>query len=124
MDISINKSPIRMTKINKVVAIQFIKGNDEKDLPEIRLFRNKDGKKGQAIYKFYKPTTITLENFSSIKKMYLIDEEGVLTTKKIDLSISNNQIQEVKSTYNWNSDEEFERFMRFASRYANSLTNY
>ena len=41
---------------------------------------------------------------------------------KIDLSISEDHVKEVKSTYNWNSEEEFERFMRFASRYANSLS--
>ena len=112
-----------MTKINKYVAIQFVKGKDEKSLPEIRLFRSPDGKRGQAIYKFHKPTTITLENFNSIQKMYLIDDEGELSTKKIDLSISDNNITEVKSTYNWNSEKEFERFMRFALRYANSLNN-
>ena len=55
--------------------------------------------------------------------MFLIDSEGVLSTKKIDLSISEDYVKEVKSTYNWNSEEEFERFMRFASRYANSLSN-
>ena len=53
--------------------------------------------------------------------MFLIDSEGVLSTKKIDLSISEDHVKEVKSSYNWNSEEEFERFMRFASRYANSL---
>ena len=113
-----------MTKINDVVAIQFVKGKNEEDLPEIHLFRNTDGKKGQAIYKFHKPTTITLENLNSIQKMYLIDEEGELSTRKIDLSILDNNVKEVKSTYNWNSENEFERFMRFAERYANSLTYY
>jgi photosystem II protein len=111
-----------MTKINENVAIQFVKGENEKDPPEIRLFRNPDGKKGKAIYKFYKPKTITLSNYKSVQKMYLIDSEGELSTKKIDLSISENHVKEVKSTYNWNSEEEFERFMRFASRYANSLS--
>ena len=111
-----------MSKINRNVAIQFLKGKDEKDLPEIRLFRSPDGKKGQAIYIFYNPTTITLENLNSIQKMYLIDEEGELSTRKIDLSISGDHVKEVKSTYNWNSETEFERFMRFASRYANSLS--
>ena len=53
--------------------------------------------------------------------MYLIDEEGELSTKKIDLSISGTHIMEVKSTYNWTSEIEFERFMRFASRHATSL---
>ena len=113
-----------MTDINERVTIQFIKGKDEKDNPEIRLFRNNDGKKGHAIYKFFKPKTITLDNFNSIQKMYLIDEEGELSTKKIDLSISDNNIKQVKCTYDWNSEQEFERFMRFAQRHANSITKY
>ncbi len=113
-----------MINLNVQVAIQFVKGKDEKDHPEIRLFRTDDGKKGQAIYKFLKPTTITIENYKSIQKMYLIDEEGELSTRKIDLLISDNFIKEVKSTYNWYSEEEFERFMRFANRYASSLDNY
>ena len=113
-----------MTKIYKVAAIQFVKGKNEKAIPEIRLFRNPDGKKGQAIYKFQKPTTITLENLNSIQKMTLIDEEGEISTRKIDLSISDDKTIEVKSTYNWHSEKEFERFMRFAERYAYSHTNY
>ena len=112
-----------MTKIKETVSIQFVKGKNENDHPEIRLFRNIDGKKGQAVYKFHKPSTITLENFKSIQKMYLIDEEGELSTRKIALSISEDKIKEVKSTYHWDSEKEFERFMRFASRYANSLKN-
>ena len=112
-----------MTKINDNVGIQFVKGENEKELPEIRLFRSDDGKKGHAVYKFDKPKTITIENSQSIQKMYLIDEEGELSTKKIDLSIIDEKIKEVKSTYSWASEKEFERFMRFASRYANSLTS-
>ena len=111
-----------MTEIKDTVSIQFVKGKNEKDHPEIRLFRNIDGKKGKVVYRFYTPKTITLENYKSVQKMYLIDSEGELSTKKIDLSISEDYIKEVKSTYNWNSEKEFERFMRFASRYANSLS--
>ena len=112
-----------MSKINTNVAIQFLKGKDEKDLPEIRLFRNKEGTKGHAIYKFNNPNTITIENFTTIKKMYLIDEEGELSTKKLDLSISDNNITKVSSTYYWNSEKEFKRFIRFAKRHSNSLDN-
>ena len=68
--------------MNENVSIQFIKGENERAQPEIRLFRNPDGKKGKAVYKFYKPTTITLSNHNSIQKMYLIDSEGELSTKK------------------------------------------
>tara|TARA_B100000945_G_C20119795_1_gene474261 strand:+ start:110 stop:448 length:339 start_codon:yes stop_codon:yes gene_type:complete len=112
-----------MTNLSKRVAIQFVKGIDEEDHPEIRLWRNIDGKKGRVIYKFNKPSTITLENFKLIQKMYLIDEEGELSTKKINLSISENHIKEVSCTYNWDSEKEFERFMRFAQRYAKSNSN-
>ena len=109
--------------MNENVAIQFVKGRNEKIEPEIRIFRNIDGKKGKAVYKFHKPTTITLNNFKSIQKMYLIDSEGEISTKKIDLTISDDHIKEINSTYNWKTEKEFERFMRFASRYANSLSH-
>ncbi len=112
-----------MTNINNNVSIQFIRGEEEIDQPEVRLYRNIDGKKGQAIYKFYNPSTITLENFKSIQEMYLIDEEGELKTRKIDLTISKEHVKEVKSIFYWNSEKEFERFMRFAERYAKSNTN-
>ena len=56
-----------MIKIHENVAIQFLKGENEKDYPEIRLFRNIDGKRGKAVYKFYKPTTITIKNFKLVK---------------------------------------------------------
>ena len=112
-----------MTEIKDTVSIQFVKGENEKGHPEIRLFRDLDGKKGKAVYKFFNPKTITLKNFKSIQKMYLIDKEGELLTKKINLSISENHIKEVTSTYNWNSEKEFERFIRFSIRYSNSLTN-
>ena len=111
-----------MTETSESAAIQFVKGKNEKDRPEVRLYRNIDGKKGQVIYKFHKPSSITLKDFNTIQKMYLIDEEGELSTRKINLSISDNNIMEVKSTYSWNTEKEFERFMRFAKRYANSLT--
>jgi len=112
-----------MNIVNEFVAIQFIKGKNEENLPEIHLFRNTDGRKGEAIYKFNNPTSITIENFNSIQKMYLIDEEGELSTRKIDLSISDDKIMGVKSTFNWYSEKEFERFLRFAERYANSHVN-
>jgi len=113
-----------MTNAKEKVAIQFIKGKDEKDHPEIRLFRNIDGKIGKAIYKFTNPSTVTLKNFKLIQRMYLIDDEGELSTRKIDLSISENYINEVNSTFNWKSEKEFERFMRFSERYAKSLKQY
>ena len=71
-------------------------------------FRHTFGELLYRICQFFKPKTITLDNFNSIQKMYIIDEEGELSTKKIDLSISDNNIKQVKCTYDWNSEKEFE----------------
>ena len=55
-----------MAKINENVGIQFLKGENEKEHPEIRLFRSKDGKKGHVLYKFDKPKTITIQVYSNV----------------------------------------------------------
>ncbi len=107
-----------MTNRKHSIRIQFIKGIDEKVNPEIRLKRNRDKKTGQAIYKFRSPTSITEENLKNVQKMYLIDEEGELSSRKINIYVLDNNLIEVESIYNWNSDIDFNRFMRFAKRYA------
>ena len=60
-----------MTETKDAVSIQFVKGENEKGRPEIRLFRDLDGKKGKAVYKFFNPKTITLENFKSVSYTHL-----------------------------------------------------
>ena len=107
-----------MTNSTKGVAIQFFRGVDEKSQPVIRLKRNKDKKTGCATYKFIKPTSISYQNYKDVKIMYLIDEEGELSTRKISIYISEDNLNKVESTINWKSDIDFNRFMRFAKRYA------
>ena len=108
---------------NQSITIQFIKGRNEEVLPEIRL--NRDRKSGKAIYKFRNPTSISAKNFENVQKMYLIDKEGELSTRKVNIYILNNNSIEIESIYSWNSDMDFKRFMRFAKRYAsfNNLTS-
>ena len=114
-----------MTNKKQSITIQFIKGIDEEVHPEIRLNRNRDKKSGQAIYKFRNPTTISNKNFKNVQKMYLIDKEGELSTKKINIYVLEKNLIEIESIYSWNTDMDFNRFMRFAKRYAevNSLTS-
>ena len=107
-----------MTNKKQSITIQFIKGKDEKVNPEIRLNRNRDKKTGQAIYKFQNPSSITEKNYKSVERMYLIDKEGELSTRKINIYISDENLIEIKSIYSWNSEIDFNRFMRFARRYA------
>ncbi len=111
-----------MTNKNKRVTIQFIKGIDETTQPEIRLSRDRNKKTGQAIYKFRNPTSISEENYKNIEKMYLIDKEGELSTRKVNIYILDKNLKEIVSIYSWKTDIDFNRFMRFARRYAEFIS--
>jgi len=100
------------------VSIQFIQGVNETSIPEIRLRRSPDGKKGQAIFKFKGASVFSVANVSDIKGMYLIDDEGQISTRDINIRVSNNKNNNVEAIYKWKTDSDFTRFIRFATRYA------
>ena len=52
--------------------------------------------------------------------MYLIDEEGKITTREINIAVSkkNRKYTAIEAVYCWRSQRDFNRFMRFANRYA------
>ena len=104
----------------KDVAIQFFNGIDEKVIPQIRLTKSKDGHAGQAFFRFDNPEALSSENFKDIQGMYLIDEEGLITTREINIAVSkiNGKYTAIEATYCWRSEKDFNRFMRFAYQYA------
>jgi photosystem II protein len=63
--------------------IQFIKGLDEKVLPDIRLTRSRDGSTGTATFRFTNPNILDKNTAKEgeITGMYLVDEEGTLETR-------------------------------------------
>ena len=99
-------------------AIQFLRGLDETAIPEIRLTRSKDGRTGQAFFVFEKPAALTTETMTDIKGMILLDEEGELITREVKARFVNGKPSALEATYIWKSEVDFERFMRFAQRYA------
>ena len=52
--------------------------------------------------------------------MYLIDEEGKITIREINIAVSkiNGKYTAIEAIYCWRSQRDFNRFMRFANRYA------
>ena len=103
---------------NSSAEIQFLKGINEIVIPEIRLTRSKDGKPGRAIFTFSKPQVLQSEDYKKIQGMLLIDQEGELTTREVNISVINGEKTSIKATYAWKSEVDFQRFMRFAQRYA------
>lgn len=102
--------------------IQFIKGLNEKVLPNILLTRSRNGSTGTATFQFKTPSIL---NKNMIKKgeitgMYLIDEEGILETRNVTIQFFKGKPEEIKSVYIMKNVEAWSRFMRFMKRYGES----
>ena len=109
-----------MPESNKKATIRFLSGIDEISIPEIRLTRSKDGNTGQAIFTFENPQALSSVKDGTIKGMSMFDEEGELITREVRASFTNGQPSAIEATYVWKSEADFQRFMRFAKRYASS----
>ena len=101
-------------------AIQFFRGVDEPVVPDIRLTRSRDGRTGQALFVFEDPDALAPETMGDIAGMFMVDEEGELVTREVKARFVNGKASALEATYTWKSVDDFERFMRFAQRYAES----
>jgi|UniRef100_A0AB74TGK4 photosystem II protein len=105
-----------------VAHIQFIKGINEKILPDIRLTRSRDGSTGTATFRFKNSNILdkSLALTGEITGMYMIDKEGVLETRDINVNFVNGKPQAIESIYIMKSSQDWDRFMRFMERYGES----
>ena len=99
-------------------AIQFFRGVNEPVVPDIRLTRSRDGLTGQATFRFEQPAAIAPETMGDITGMWMVDEEGEMVTREINGKFVNGTASALDAVYSWKSVQDFERFMRFAQRYA------
>lgn len=105
-----------------LAKIQFIKGLNEKVLPDVLLTRSRDGSTGTATFRFKNPNIL---NKSTAKKgeitgMYLIDEEGTLETRDVNARFINGKPEIIEAIYIMKNPESWDRFMRFMERYGKS----
>lgn len=103
-----------------MAEIQFSRGITEEAIPDVRLTRSKDGTNGKAIFIFDKPKALEAENTDSITGMYMIDEEGEIVTREVNAKFINGQPAALEASYVIRSVEDWDRFMRFMDRYAES----
>ena len=101
-------------------AIQFFRGVDEPVVPDIRMTRSRDGRTGQAMFVFEEPQALAPETMGDITGMFMVDEEGELVTREVKARFVNGKASALEATFTWKSSSDFERFMRFAQRYAES----
>jgi photosystem II 13kDa protein len=109
-----------------VAKIQFIQGINERIIPQVKLTRSQDGTTGTATFLFNKYSLLNNEiaKQGEISGMYLIDNEGILTTKDVNVRFRNGQPINIEAFYIMTSLTNWNRFMRFMERYAkeNGLT--
>ena len=101
-------------------AIQFFRGVNEPVVPDIRLTRSRDGRTGQATFRFEQPAAIAPETMGDITGMWMVDEEGEMVTREVNGKFVNGTASALEAVYSWKSEQDFERFMRFAQRYADA----
>ena len=104
---------------NMEAKIQFIKGLNEKVLPDVRLTRSRDGSTGTATFVFRNPNILDKRTTKEgeITGMYLIDEEGILETRDVNAKFINGKPEAIKSIYIMKNPNAWERFIRFMERY-------
>lgn len=101
-----------------MARIQFSRGIDEDVVPDVRITRARDGSNGTATFYFQNPKALSNASTEEITGMYLIDEEGELTTREVKARFVNGQPEALEALYIMKSQAEFERFIRFMERYA------
>ncbi|HEY9811759.1 MAG TPA: photosystem II reaction center protein Psb28 [Halomicronema sp.] len=102
-----------------MAQIQFSKGIIEDVVPDVRLTRSKDGRNGTATFYFQSPKALAQDSTDEITGMYMIDEEGEISTREVKGKFVNGKPSALEAIYVMKTPEEWERFMRFMERYAN-----
>jgi photosystem II protein len=101
-----------------MAQIQFSRGINEEVVPDVRLTRSRDGSSGTATFYFENPKALDSGSTEAITGMYMLDEEGEITTREVKGKFVNGQPTALEAILLLKSEAEWERFMRFMERYA------
>jgi photosystem II protein len=95
-------------------SIQFVRGLEEKVVPNVKLTRAKDGSSGIATFTFSNPNVFDASTASAgdVTGMFMIDDEGEISTTAVNARFSNGKPQSIESVYTMTSPEQWDRFMR------------
>ncbi|MBD2136219.1 photosystem II reaction center protein Psb28 [Anabaena sp. FACHB-1237] len=101
-----------------MAKIQFARNIDEEVVPEVRLTKARSGNSSTATFVFTNPRILDQTGNDDITGMYLIDDEGEIVIKEVKAIFINGKPERLEAVYVMNSQEEWDRFMRFMERYA------
>jgi len=115
-----------MTILTKIIEIltmtavlQLARGINEQ-ASDVKLTRSRDGSISVATFYFDSPNCWNPDSpeMGAITGMFMIDEEGELTTRNVSAKYTNGNLTRIEATYKMSGEYEWQRFMRFMNRYA------
>eukprot|EP00798_Chlamydomonas_sp_ICE-L_P002052 gene2052-18230_t len=113
--------PIRSRQVAaNAASMQFIEGVDEPCTPEVKLMKSRTGGSGSATFVFQEPSVFQASGtgMGEITGLFLVDDEGTLSTTDVKAKFLNGKPQAIEAKYNMRTQFEWDRFIRFMDRYS------
>ena len=109
--------------VSAPVNITFREESDaaEPCVPDVSLTRSRDGSTGTATFRFERPRVLSFNDVwdnGLITGIYLSDEEGALQSTDLSVEFVDGRPQTLVALVVLKSPDEWNRFMRFMKRYA------
>eukprot|EP00963_Diacronema_lutheri_P003845 scaffold287_cov337-Pavlova_lutheri.AAC.208 len=102
-------------------SLQFIRGLDEESVPDVKLTRSRDGTSGTATFVFDEPAVFEATGeLGDITGLYMVDDEGTIQTVDVQAKFINGKPSKIEAKYIMRSSGDWNRFMRFMEKYAES----
>lgn len=100
-------------------VIQLSRGINE-EATDVKLTRSRDGSVSVATFIFEQPNCWNPDSpeTGQITGMYMLDEEGELSTRNVSAKYLNGKLTRVEAIYKMNGEAQWQRFLRFMERYA------
>ncbi len=95
----------------------------ERTVPDVSLTRSRDGSTGTATFRFQDPDILSLNdiwNNGLITGLWMKDDEGLLMTRDLHVAFERGSPRVMTAILVLKSAAEWERFMRFMQRFAES----
>ena len=95
----------------------------EKTVPDVSLTRSRDGSTGTATFRFQNPDVLSFNDVwenGLITGLWMKDDEGLLMTRDLDVAFERGSPTAMTAILVLKSTAEWDRFMRFMQRYAES----
>jgi photosystem II protein len=105
---------------NRIPAIQFIFGINEKVVPEIFLTRSLNGTTGTATFRFKNPNILKIMESKNdeIIAMYLVGSKKILETRDIQIRFINGKPDLLEAVYIMKNKQDWNYFITFIEKYS------